>query len=177
MPDIDELLALDLLTLREHTERAGDRLDAGTHRALLARTLAQSETIVVRRGGALAAYAMLSPQADDCWFVSGFNTHPAHRDASVMRELFAGLSSLARRRAVAALRSHVYKTNRLSLAFHRRLGFRVTRENAKAIEFTATPDELLGASRVAREAGTRAAGRTIPTDAPAPPQRAPGAPA
>ena len=153
MPHVDELLALALLTLRDHTELAGDRLDPATHRELLLRTQAQSETIGVRRGGTLAAYAMLSPQPDGGWFVSAFNTHPAHRDASVLRELFAEISRLARRRAIGSLRSHVYKTNRLSVAFHRRLGFRITRENAKAIEFTATLDELLAASRAVRKAG------------------------
>ena len=152
LPDIEELLALDLLTLRDHTERAGDRLEPAAHRALLVGTQALSETIGVRRGGALAAYAMLSPQPDGCWFVSGFNIHPAHRDASVLRELFAAIARLARRRAIASLRSHVYKTNARSLAFHQRLGFRVTRENAKAVEFTATLDELRGASRAVRAA-------------------------
>jgi hypothetical protein len=35
------------------------------------------------------------------------------------------------------LRSNVYKTNRLSMAFHQKLGFKLTRENAKGVEFTA----------------------------------------
>jgi ribosomal protein S18 acetylase RimI-like enzyme len=126
MLDVDELLALDLLTLREHTELAGDILDAGTQRGRLEQSLETSEVVAVRRAGALIAYAMLRPEEDGRWFVLGFNTHPDHRNANVFRELFAQISSLSRRCSITALRSNVYKTNRLSMAFHRRLGFRVS---------------------------------------------------
>jgi len=155
MPNIEEILALDLQTLREHTELAGDILDPNVHRNLLALSLITSEVIYVRRHGSLVAYAMLKPQEDDRWFVSGFGTHPDHRDATVFRELFAKLSLLVQRRSIGSLRSNVYKTNRLSMVFHKRLGFRVSRENSKAVEFTATVDELSSASRAVRQVATR----------------------
>ncbi len=44
--------------------------------------------------------------------------------------------------AISELRSNVYKTNRLSMAFHLRLGFQITRENAKGVEFFATVTDL-----------------------------------
>ncbi len=88
---------------------------------------------------------MLRPEDDGLWFVLGFNTHPAHRDANVFRDLFSQIAGLAARRCITALRSNVYRTNRLSMAFHRRLGFRVTREGAKGVEFTAILDELMAA--------------------------------
>lgn len=137
MPDIEEILALDLLTLREHTELAGDVLDADTQRRAIAQSLAISELATVRRAGALVAYAMLQPQDAGCWFVSGFNTHPAHRSAPVFRDLFAQIAALAAQHGIRMLRSNVYKTNRLSMAFHQKLGFKLTRENAKGVEFTA----------------------------------------
>jgi GNAT superfamily N-acetyltransferase len=135
---IDEILALDLLTLRDHTERAGDVLDERKHRDAVASTLSVSQLLAVHRADELAAYALLQPQHEGCWFVTGFNTHPSHRTASVFKELFAQIAALASQRRITSLRSHVYKTNRLSLAFHRRLGFEVTKENAKAVEFHAT---------------------------------------
>lgn len=150
--DIDELLALDLLTLREHTEQAGDVLDATTQRASLERSLPTAQVVAVRRAGTLVAYAMLRPQEDGMWFVLNFNTHPAHRDASVFRDLFAQLGDMAARLSITALRSNVYRTNRLSMAFHRRLGFRVTREGAKGVEFTASLPELMAASPALRTA-------------------------
>ena len=159
MPVVDDILALDLLTLREHTERAGDVFDAGTQRRRLEGALETSEVVAVRRAGALVAYAMLRPEDEGRWFVLGFNTHPDHRDASVFRDLFAQLSVLARQRSITSLRSNVYRTNRLSMAFHRKLGFTITRENAKGVEFTASLAELVSASPAldpARSQRTRA---------------------
>ena len=143
MPTLEELLALDLLTLREHTELAGDRIDPETQAAQIRESLKISKVCAVRRGGALVAYAMLSPMdAASSWFVRAFNTHPAHRSAPVMRDLFRAVAEVVQRERIADLRSHVYKTNRLSMAFHRKLGFQVTKENAKGVEFFATVEQL-----------------------------------
>lgn len=154
MPDIEELLALDLLTLREHTERAGDALDREVHAAQLRQSLQISQVCVVRREGALVAYAMLSPESQSAggWFVRAFNTHPRHRTSAVMRELFEAMAELVARLGITELRSHVYKTNRLSMAFHRKLGFRITRENAKGVEFLASVAELAAAPSIERTA-------------------------
>ena len=141
-PQVEEILALDLLTLRDHTELAGDVFDPQQQRGAIEASLACSQLAWVRRDGHLVAYAMLKPQNAGCWFVSGFNTHPAHRTSAVFRELFSQLKGLAQQHGITVLQSHVYKTNRLSMAFHTRLGFRVTKENAKAVEFTATLAQL-----------------------------------
>ncbi|MDE2430581.1 MAG: GNAT family N-acetyltransferase [Burkholderiales bacterium] len=142
LPLADEILSLDVLTLREHTESAGDTIDSATQHSAIQNLLAVSELALVRRNGQLLAYAMLQPRGDDCWFVTGFNTHPAHRSAPVFREIFAQISAIAARRNIAVLQSNVYKTNRLSMAFHRRLGFKITRENTKGVEFTAALTDL-----------------------------------
>ncbi len=142
MPTTEEILTLDMLTLREHTELAGDTLDPNIHRLAVEKTLQTSEAVALRRNGALIAYATLQPQEEGCWFVTGFNTHPDHRTAPIFLELFTRLHSLALQHGITALRSNVYKTNRLSMAFHKRLGFKVTRENSKGVEFYATLAEL-----------------------------------
>lgn len=147
---IDEALALDLLTLREHTELAGDVLDAQTHRNAIEASMKVSEVVVVRRSGVLVAYAMLQPRENGCWFVTCFNTHPTHRNASTFRELFEQISAVARRHAITSLKSNVYKTNRLSMAFHKRLGFKVTKESPKGVEFHATLDDLKASPAVIR---------------------------
>lgn len=135
LPSIDELLELDVLTLREHTERAGDAFDVHEHRVHLRKSLEVNDVCSVRREGKLVAYAMLRPDSGACWFVGAFGTHPLHRTYAVMTELLAKMATLASERGIDELRSHVYKTNRLSIAFHRKLGFQVTRENDKAFEF------------------------------------------
>jgi ribosomal protein S18 acetylase RimI-like enzyme len=141
-PSIDELLALDVLVLREHTERAGDVFDVAEHREKLRKSLEINEVCSVRRDGKLVAYAMLRPEAGVCWFVGAFGTHPLHRTYTVVNELFAKIATLATERGIGELRSHVYKTNRLSIAFHRKLGFQVTRENDKGFEFFTTLGQL-----------------------------------
>jgi ribosomal protein S18 acetylase RimI-like enzyme len=156
---IDELLALDLLTLREHTERAGDTFNVDEHREKLSKSLAISEVCSVRRNGELVAYAMLRPEEEACWFVGAFGTHPLHRTYTVVNELFAKIAALAAERGIGELRSHVYKTNRLSVAFHRKLGFLVTRENDKGFEFFITLDELATKPAV-RHATSKATSRS-----------------
>jgi GNAT superfamily N-acetyltransferase len=141
-PSVDELLALDSLTLRDHTVQAGDTFDVDEHRAKLQKAVDVSEICSVRREGNLVAYAMLRRDSGACWFVGAFGTHPSHRTYAVMTDLLAKIAMLASERGIGELRSHVYKINRLSVAFHRKLGFRVTRENDKAFEFFATVDEL-----------------------------------
>jgi GNAT superfamily N-acetyltransferase len=150
MPTIQELLDLDLLTLREHTERAGDQINPEVHAVRLRESLDLSQTCSVRRNGRLVAYAMLSQVSGSSWFVRAFNTHPEHRSAPVIKELLQQVSDLALREGIFELRSHVYKTNRLSMAFHRRLGFRITKENEKGVEFYATVNELASNPVVAR---------------------------
>jgi L-amino acid N-acyltransferase YncA len=152
LPSVDELLALDALTLREHTERAGDAFDVDEHRVQLRKSLEVNEVCSVRREGKLVAYATLRPESGACWLVGAFGTHPLHRTYAVITELLAKMATLASERGIGELKSHVYKTNRLSIAFHRKLGFQVTRENDKAFEFLIGIRELTTKPAVRRAA-------------------------
>ena len=162
---IDDIVALDLLTLREHTERAGDAMSADRQRASLDALLPRSEVCTVRRDGLLVAYAMLQRQDGGLGFVSGFGTHPAHRTATVMRDLLTAVVEQVQLLGLTELRSHVYRTNALSMAFHRRLGFRIGRENDRGVEFVGRVDAL-AASSGARRALRRIVRATV-TEAPA----------
>ena len=142
LPSVDELLALDALTLRAHTELAGDAFDMDEHRLKLQNALQFNEVCSVRREGRLVAYTMLRPESGTCWFVGAFGTHPLYRTYAVIVELLAKVATLANERGIGELRSHVYKTNRLSIAFHHKLGFQVTRENDKGFEFFIAIDQL-----------------------------------
>jgi L-amino acid N-acyltransferase YncA len=85
---------------------------------------------------------MVRPEMDDSWFVTAFNTHPMHRTPDVLRELLLSFAQIVKRFGIRELKSNVYKTNQLSMAFHKHLGFRVTKENERGVEFTATLSEL-----------------------------------
>ncbi|GAA5176356.1 hypothetical protein GCM10025771_10870 [Niveibacterium umoris] len=147
---IDEILALDLLTLKAHTEQAGDRIDAAPHRARLCEILPVSRLSPVRRDGRLVAYGMVTQHAYATWIVTAFNIHPAHRTAGVMRQMLAGMAALIESLGLDEICSHVYKANAASVRFHTALGFAINRENDKAYEFVAPVGYLLGGARADR---------------------------
>lgn len=139
---IAELLALDNLTLRAHTEQAGDRYDVFEQTERLRESLRSAELCQVRRRGELVAYALIGEQGPGRGFVRGFCVHPHHRNAAVMAELLRQLLTACAAYAWSELHSHVYKTNQASLDFHQRLGFATVAENAKAFAFKAHIDQL-----------------------------------
>lgn len=61
LPSVDELLMLDSLTLRAHTEQAGDAFDMNEHRVKLQKALEVNEVCSVRREGRLVARLMPLP--------------------------------------------------------------------------------------------------------------------
>lgn len=150
MHDIEEFLALDELTLEASADGDGKVLNAEQLRRRLEEALLVSQICTVRREDKLVAYAMLHPQSETCWFVTCFNTHPSHRTSPVLLELFSEFDALVQRFGISELRTNVYKTNRLSLSFHKRLGFRITRENFLAVEMFTTVAELAAARAIGR---------------------------
>lgn len=147
---IDEYLHIDVLALRAHTEEAGDQLDETEHRARLARSFAISEICEVRRRGVVLAYAMLRPKAHGVWFVTAFNVHPNNRTPGVFAALAAEFIAKLQHHGISEIQSNVYRTNIRSMKLHRRLGFIITRENEKGVEFTASAATILTNPVVAR---------------------------
>jgi L-amino acid N-acyltransferase YncA len=131
---LDELLALDTLTLRQHTEAAGDSFDPAAQRQQLAASLAASQLLLVRGvDGGLQGYALLRQQSATHWFVGMLNVHPAHRHRRVLQALFRQLAALPGWSSSSILQSHVYRTNAASLQFHQKLGFTIDQQNDKAV--------------------------------------------
>ena len=133
---MEEILALDMLTLAAHTLAAGDGFTEAGHRAALAEVLPKSEVIKTHREGRLAGYAYLWPKGGGLWHVGGFAVHPDFRNGRVLRVLLVKVEALAEARGIVELQSHVYKTNPRSLALHRRLGFTKIAENDKGFAFS-----------------------------------------
>ncbi|ODT70160.1 MAG: hypothetical protein ABS75_13690 [Pelagibacterium sp. SCN 63-23] len=140
-PDLGDVLALDLICLREPD---GSPLDCELHRERLAVSLPKSEWVCLRRDDELIAYGYLWPQADRSWFVGGLAIHPGFRTAPVISELGAGMRDLVRMLGIGTLRSHVLVSNTASLRLHRRLGFAVEMQNERAVAFVANGTDLLG---------------------------------
>jgi ribosomal protein S18 acetylase RimI-like enzyme len=139
-PSVEEVLTLDLLVLRSP---GGGPLDPDGHRAALETSIPRSEWACIFRAGQLVAYGYLWPLADQTWFVGGLAIHPEHRNAAVTAALGREMSALVKRLGATRLESHVRRDNIASLRLHRRLGFLVTRENDRAIAFSADSAALL----------------------------------
>ncbi len=107
---MEEIVALDMLTLTAHTRAAGAAFTEGSHRAALAQVLPISEIIKVHRQGRLAGYAYLWPKNGGLWHVGGFAVHPDFRAGRVLGALLEKVEALALAEGIAELQSHVYKT-------------------------------------------------------------------
>lgn len=139
-PELDEVLALDLVCLRDPH---GGPIDPEAHRQRLAQSIPKSQWAMLRRDGALVAYGYLWRQDKDDWFVGGLAIHPAHRTAPIIAGLGSAMRDLVERLGVRTLRSHVLRDNAASLRLHRRLGFTIEQENERALAFVAAREDLL----------------------------------
>jgi L-amino acid N-acyltransferase YncA len=69
-----------------------------------------------------------------------FVTHPGKRNRHTITELFGKLITHLESNKALTLVSNVFKVNELSVEFHRKLGFSVTREAPQGYEFTLALD-------------------------------------
>lgn len=140
VPTLEDVLALDLICLREPD---GAPLDPEAHRQRLAISIPKSEWVYLWRDDVLAGYGYLWPQAPGDWFVGGIAIHPKYRSAPTIAALGAAMRDLIERLSIATLHSHVLRANRASLRLHKRLGFTVEQENERAIAFVANGADLV----------------------------------
>ncbi len=70
-----------------------------------------------------------------------FVVHPQHRNKVVLTSLFTQLARFIRKNSVQKIVSNVFRNNTLSVNFHQRLGFVITRENELRYEFQLTINE------------------------------------
>ncbi len=133
---MNEYMELDNLTLRTHTEKSGDILDL----ELLEKSREDAKKtncfFEERVSDKLAAYATIIEKQEGTWFVLMFNTHPSFRNSKILLLLFKKILKRIYQSNGKCLQSNVYKQNELSVKFHEKLGFKLTKENDKGIEFT-----------------------------------------
>ncbi len=136
---LEEVLALDALSLREPD---GGPLDLAAHRRRLEKFAITSRFATVERDGKLVAYGYIWPLGEGRWFVGGFSIHRDHRNAGVVAELLRSFADMVKDSDAAELHSHVLVNNVQSLRLHRRLGFKETQRNDRAIAFMACVKDL-----------------------------------
>lgn len=138
---MNEYFQLDMLTLNKISEEAGKPLDKSAYLESLAKAATDGLLFETRKGQQLQGYFMLRNLEPSIWFVSMFVVHPEHRNKVVFTSLFSQLASFVKSNQVDVLVSNVLRNNELSVNFHRRLGFVVTRENDLGYEFQLTMSE------------------------------------
>lgn len=138
---LDAIVDLDMALLKDHTEAAGDPFARDSHRRALDARLHSANIIDIWRADELIAYSFIWPKQDR-WFVGGFAIRPDHRNAAIMGEMLFRLLACTKTSPQVHVESHVYKTNQLSMDFHRKLGFEIIRENEKGVAFVHRIDVL-----------------------------------
>ncbi|MCX4028491.1 GNAT family N-acetyltransferase [Endozoicomonas sp. SM1973] len=131
-----EYIDLTLLTLEGISSAAGRPIDEQVYLESLEIAMNNGLLFEVRRNGILLSYATLKDIGSGTWFILIFITHPNHRTKQVFGELFSQISTHLESVKARKLVSNVLRVNRLSLAFHRKLGFTVTRKADIGFEFT-----------------------------------------
>ena len=138
----DEFLQLDTLTLDEISNAAGHALDRKIYLDSLVKAKSEGNLFEVRRDNRLIAYSTLRDLENGNWFILMFVTHPEHRTRRVFLSLFSQITEHLNKNNAKRLVSNVLKNNEASIAFHKKLGFELTRENEMGYEFTLSLDNV-----------------------------------
>ena len=88
----------------------------------------------------LQGYATLKDFGEGKWFVLMFVTHPEKRNRQTFTALFSQIIDHLTKADAKVLVSNVFKVNDLSVSFHEKLGFEITREAPHGYEFTLALD-------------------------------------
>ena len=138
---MQEYLQLDLLTLEQISAQAGRPIEPHVYLRTVEEAKARGHMFECRCNGRLLGYCTVKPLDPGYWFVLMFNTHPQHRSRRVFASLMAQLKKFLQQHQAHTLVSHVFKINHLSVAFHHKMGFKITRGNEHGYEFTLKLDD------------------------------------
>ncbi|KDM93280.1 GNAT family N-acetyltransferase [Photobacterium galatheae] len=132
---MNEYLKLDLLTLEQLSKDAGKPIDEALYLQSLHKADQDGLLFECRKQGMLQGYFTLRKLEESTWFIPMFVVHPQHRNKVVFTSLFSQLARFISKHSIQKLVSNVLRNNTLSVNFHQRLGFAVTRENGLGYEF------------------------------------------
>lgn len=131
---MQEYLELTLITLESLSEQAGKPIYHASYLASLISASNQGYLFEYRKKQQLLGYFTVEKIEAQHWFVPMFVIHPNHRSKEVFAALMTQFIQFIEDHQVATLISHALKNNSPSLKFHKRLGFRIIRENQIAFE-------------------------------------------
>jgi len=132
----NEYFELCKLTLTAHTEAAGETLDETAYLESIKTAQDNGLQFEYRIDHQLAGFISMKDNGDGEWFVLLIVIHPDYRTRKVFMALFYSAYQRMNQKIATSIKSNVYKNNHLSVEFHKKLGFSVTRENDLGYEFT-----------------------------------------
>ncbi|MBU2713524.1 GNAT family N-acetyltransferase [Zooshikella harenae] len=140
--NMKEYLDLTKLTLNSISIEAGRPIDDKVYLGSLGSAKKTDCLFDVYNNKKLLAYATLKDLGEGRWFVLMFVIHPSCRHKKVFIELFYKIIKHLISVKAKILVSNVFKVNKRSVVFHKKLGFKVTREADIGYEYTLALDNL-----------------------------------
>ncbi len=138
--EMQSFLNLDRLTLEDISEQSGRPINETVYLESLLLAKEQGCLFDVWKENQLQGYATLKELGEGNWFVLMFVTHPSCRNRNTFTSLFNQIVTHLKKVNATSLVSNVFKVNELSVAFHKKLGFEITREAPQGYEFTLALD-------------------------------------
>jgi ribosomal protein S18 acetylase RimI-like enzyme len=147
---VDEMAALDMLTLAEHYRSAYGHCDRPWLRARHATALAEGGRVIAEHlQKQLAGYVLLRPIHPDEWEMTAFNLHPWYRSTSLYRRLLTRSLAHLISHGASKLTSLVLPTHETSIRFHERLGFTCAARTPEMLRYEIPVAELARRLRLA----------------------------
>ena len=133
---VDEMAALDMLTLAEFYRAAHGHCERTWLRARHANTVAAGGRVIAEHlEHQLAGYVLMRPLSNSEWEMAAFNLHPWYRRTGLYRRLLVRSVAHLISHSVETLSSVVLPTHALAIRFHERLGFRCTGHSQEALHY------------------------------------------
>ncbi len=140
---IDEMAALDMLTLAEFYRTAHGRCERAWLRARHAAVFAGGGRLIAEHlEHQLAGYVLLRPAGPNEWEMAAFNLHPWYRRTGLYRRLMVRSLAHLLSHGAENLASLVLPAHALSIQFHERLGFCCTSRSQEALRYEIAVTDL-----------------------------------
>ncbi|EPG41532.1 GNAT family N-acetyltransferase [Acinetobacter colistiniresistens] len=140
---MEEYLELTLMTLKNLSEHAGKPIDHASYLASLISASNQGYVFEYRKNQQLLGYFTVEHMEQQRWFIPILVVHPKHRTRKVFASLLSQFIQFIEAKQATTIISHAFKSNTLSIKFHKQLGFKVIRENQIAFEFQLDINEAI----------------------------------
>ena len=142
--DIEQIVELDHLNMAAILEQVGVHFEPARRRKGLLEEINKGAVfIMVKREGRIIAYLEYLPECDGSIHIKSIQVHPNYQRRLVLRQLLAEAHSNFNDIHPALVKTSVHRSNRASLALHRKLGFQQVEQTGERTWFEVDGAQLL----------------------------------